>query len=252
MLDWLSSSNHEAKQVDMFSQRQRDTGQWFLETGEFKRWSNQDCYSSKDQRTLYYHGTQGAGKTIISAIIINELRRRSKGDTTVPVTFFYYNFREPITFHKVLAGLLRQLLRESASELKNLYKKRGSMPPTIDELSNILGTIISQLSNVFIVIDALDKGLNSEGFNEFFETISSIQATHDLRLLITSRENPEIARRFHRSPCLRIRAHEADIANFVKKRLKGLRALRGRPGVILKIVSTITEAAQGMQDEPHL
>lgn len=117
MLDWLSSINHEAKQVDMFSQRQRDTGQWFLETGKFKRWSNQDCCSSKDQRTLYCHGTQGAGKTVISAIVIDELRRRSKGDTTVRIAFFYCNFREPMTFHKVLSSLLRQLLGESTSEL---------------------------------------------------------------------------------------------------------------------------------------
>jgi Cdc6-like AAA superfamily ATPase len=245
MLDWLSTLNHEAKQVDMFSQRHRDTGRWFLETGEFKKWYDQDSCPSKNQRTLYCHGTQGAGKTVISAIVIDELRRRSRSDT-ICVAFFYCNFREPMTFHKVFCSLLRQLLGKNTSELKTLYDKRGSAPPTIDELSNLLVTIVSQPSKVFIIIDALDEGVNSEGFDEFFETISSIQATHDLRLLVTSRENPDIAGRFHQSPCLRISAHEADIANFVKKRLSGRRAFRGRQEVTLKIVSTITEAAQGM------
>jgi hypothetical protein len=36
--DWLSSLNFKATQTDIFAQQTDGTGQWFIESGEFKGW----------------------------------------------------------------------------------------------------------------------------------------------------------------------------------------------------------------------
>lgn len=230
----------------MFDRRYEDTGQWFLQTEVFQRWSKQDQIISKDQRALFCYGTQGAGKTVMSAIAIDELRQHFEEDDTVHIAFFYCNYREEVTFDRILASLLRQLLAGNASELKAVYNKTKKAAPTLDEILSLLETTILRLSKVFIVIDALDESPLSVGFNSSFDRFLSMLERHDLRLLVTSRENPLIANLFKNSPSLRIRALNGDIETFLDGGLRELRFTYGKPDISLKIKSAITKAADGM------
>jgi hypothetical protein len=107
MLNWLSSNNPEVKHARIWSDRQENTGQWLLESGKFLQWLVQDCGTPQEQRTLFCHGDEGAGKTFISAIVVEELRRRFEFDGTVGIAFFYCDFHEQPTVDGILASLLR-------------------------------------------------------------------------------------------------------------------------------------------------
>ena len=251
MLNWLSSNNHEAKYADILNQREKETGRWFLETEKFRRWLNQDVNTSKEHRTLFCYGIQGAGKTFISAIVVDELRQRLRFDDTVRIAFFPCNFREEVSFGTILASLLRQLLQENASQLgglKPLYDiwKRDKTTPTAEEILGLLDSTISCFSKVFFVIDALDECRLSGRFQDILEMISPLQEKHNLGLLVTSRKIPIIADRFKNNPCVEICAHEEDIRRFLESSMRELRCVHGKPELRSEIVCTITKGAKGM------
>jgi hypothetical protein len=148
MLDWLSSRNPEAKHAGILNRRQAETGQWFLETEKFQQWLAHDCHVSKDQSTLFCHGYEGAGKTFISAIVVEHLRQRLGSDDAVRIAFFYCDFSEQPTVSNILASLLRQLLQGNTSQLsslKALYDalEKKQRHPTEDEILGLLDTAIS-------------------------------------------------------------------------------------------------------------
>lgn len=152
----------------MLNKRHEDTGRWILQTEEFPRWFHQDHDSLQDQRTLFYYSTQGADKTVILAVFINELWQSLKRDFTAGIASFYSNYRDQVTYDEVLASLPRKLLGENTSEFKALCGKEGEETPRKDEDWGLLAKSISNLLGVFFVIDALDETLS-------FDRVFSIQ-----------------------------------------------------------------------------
>src|SRR5436305_864300 len=65
--DWLSPIDYGTQQSDFISRRQEGTGQWLLNSDEFQQWTSQK------KQTLFCPGIPGAGKTMISSIIVDHL-----------------------------------------------------------------------------------------------------------------------------------------------------------------------------------
>ncbi len=59
LLDWLTSSNYPAQQATLARTRQEGTGSWFIESEEFKTWSE------NDDKTLICQGIPGAGQYLL-------------------------------------------------------------------------------------------------------------------------------------------------------------------------------------------
>jgi DNA replication protein DnaC len=72
---------------DFISRRQAGTGQWLLNSAEFKAWVG------TDKRTLFCLGIPGAGKTILTSIMIKELFTRFKNDGNVGIAYLYCNYQ---------------------------------------------------------------------------------------------------------------------------------------------------------------
>lgn len=209
-----------------------------------------------DQRTLFCPGIPGAGKTLLTSTVINELDHSFQHNSSVGLAFFYCEFREHVTLDTILSCLLGQLARSLPifpEPLENLYEEHleRRTRPTANSLLDALDLIISRFVKVFIVIDALDECPLSGGTRfALLKSISALQEKHDLGFLATSRDNPDIAARFDGKPCLRIRANEDDIEKF-------LRGQMGQMGVVpdfvrrkrelqKEIVVEITKAVDGM------
>ncbi|KIM30816.1 hypothetical protein M408DRAFT_271003 [Serendipita vermifera MAFF 305830] len=60
ILDWLSPINFFARQDEIFSKRQADTGTWLLENDGFKKWK------LGEEKMLWCSGIPGAGKTVLA------------------------------------------------------------------------------------------------------------------------------------------------------------------------------------------
>lgn len=70
---------------------QEDTGTWLLEVNEFKNWIIQDHDTPEDQHTLFCPGLPGAGKPILTSVVINELQENLQ-QAGVGVAFFLLQF----------------------------------------------------------------------------------------------------------------------------------------------------------------
>lgn len=117
ILDWLTLVDYATQQNDFISRRQEGTGQWLLDSDEFQRWLNQNG------QTLFCPGIPGAGKTIITSIVVEHLWEIG---ATTGVAYLYCNFRRQ---HEqkpedLLASLLKQLVQQQAStpeSVKSIY-----------------------------------------------------------------------------------------------------------------------------------
>jgi hypothetical protein len=103
ILDWLTPVNYASQQNDFISRRQEGTGQWLLESEEFQIWLN------TNKQTLFSPGIPGAGKTILTSIIVDELTTQFSNDPTIGIAYIYCNFRrqEKQKIDDLLASLLK-------------------------------------------------------------------------------------------------------------------------------------------------
>ena len=62
ILDWLTPIDYAPQQNDFIDRLQEGTGQWLLNSNEFKTWLNQN------QQTLFCPGIPGAGKRSLSSL----------------------------------------------------------------------------------------------------------------------------------------------------------------------------------------
>ncbi|KAH6714552.1 nucleoside phosphorylase [Leptodontidium sp. MPI-SDFR-AT-0119] len=247
ILDWLTPINYGPQQSDFINRRQPGTGQWLLDSLDFQKWLE------TSQQTLFCPGIPGAGKTILTAVTINDLTTRFQNDPSVGIAYLYCNFRrkDEQKAQDLLASLLKQLsqgrssLPDSVQSLFDKHKEKQTRP-SLDEISRTLQSVASIYSRVVIIVDALDECQVSDGCRMTFLTeIFSLQTKTGANLFTTSRPIPEITERFRGSITFEIRAHDEDVRQYLDGRIS-------QPGQKLlqtyreEIKTEITKAVDGM------
>lgn len=106
ILDWLCPIDYAAQQSDFISRRQARTGQWLLDSADFQEW----LMTSK--QTLFCPGIPGAGKTILTATVVENLDMTFENDGSIEIAYLYCNFRRhhEQNLEDLLASLLKQLV----------------------------------------------------------------------------------------------------------------------------------------------
>ena len=193
------------------------TGQWLLDSAEYHSWVK------NEKQTLFCPGIPGAGKTILTAITIDDLTTRFQTDPDIGIAYLYCNFRrqDEQKADDLLASLLKQLSQTRSSlpdSVKALYDqhKNKRTRPSFDEISRTLQSVAAMYSRVFIVIDALDECQASDGCRtRFLKEIFKVQTKSGANIFATSRFIPEITERFQGSISLEIRASEEDVRRYL-------------------------------------
>jgi len=254
ILDWLTPIDYATQQSDFISRQQAGTGQWLLDSAEFQAWLE------TDKQTLFCPGIPGAGKTILTSIVVEELNTRFQNDGSFGIAYLYYNFRRQHEqrLEDVLASLLKQFIQEQHSvpdSVKTLYKRHKDKRtrPSVDEISRALHSITTLYSRAFILIDALDECQANDGCrSRFLSEIFRLQAQCGANLFATSRLIPEIQTEFEGSISLEIRASDEDVLRYVDGRIPLL--LRSRISKYTDLQNTIRkkmlDAVDGMYDSP--
>ncbi|KAH7121183.1 hypothetical protein B0J11DRAFT_59184 [Dendryphion nanum] len=245
ILNWLTPVDYTLRQNDNIKRREVGTGQWLLDSDEFQDWLE------KDNQTLFCPGIPGAGKTILTSTVVNDLTARFQGDSNVCVAYFYYDFRrqEEQTAEDLLASLLRQLcqgkpsLPDSMRALHNQHEEKRTRP-RLDEISRVLHTVANTYSRVFIIIDALDECQES---NCCLTRIFDLQAKCRLNLFATSRDVPNITKYFVGHISLKISARNEDVKKYITSCMSRL------PSFVIdhlelqtKIKTSISKSVRGM------
>jgi Cdc6-like AAA superfamily ATPase len=230
LLDWITPMDYGAQQSDFISRRQEGTGQWLIDSAAFQTWLD------RRGQTLFCPGIPGAGKTILTSIVVENLDMRFQDNLSVGVAYLYCNFQrqDEQKAEDLLASLLKQLAQRQSSlpdSVKCLYERhKGKQTrPSLDEVSRTLSSVATLYSSVFIIVDALDECQVSGGCRaKFLAEIFSLQAKYGVNLFATSRLIPEITERFKESISLEIRASEEDVRRYLDGHMLQL------PGFVIK------------------
>ena len=252
ILNWLTQTDYGRQQSDYFKRRQPGTGQWILESTEYQDWLN------SDKQTLFCPGIPGAGKTILTAVVINDLMTQCFTDQAIGLAYIYCNFwrKDEQKAEDLLASILKQLaqcqssLPESVKELYKRHKNRRTWP-SLDELSRALQFVVEKYSRVFLVVDALDECQTSDDCRRvFLSQLFDLQKKCLVNIFATARPIPEITERFN-GISLEIHAHESDVRRFLEGRIS-----RAESKLLKEheeeIKNRITEVVDGMSVSSHI
>lgn len=249
ILEWITKIDYAPQQNDFIARRQEGTGLWLLNSEQFQTWLG------AEQQTLFCPGIPGAGKTIITSIVVEELHTRFRGDTSIGIAYLYCNFRrrDEQQIADMLCSLVRRLaatqasIPESVKTLHDLHRPLESRPP-IDVVSRTLRSVVATYSKVFIIIDALDECDNSQGGRiALLSELLGLQETYMVNLFTTSRFIPEIAERLQGSISLEIRASDHDVMRYLDSQIFRLPSfIQHNASLQENVKSEILEAVDGM------
>ncbi|KAJ5244114.1 hypothetical protein N7489_004210 [Penicillium chrysogenum] len=255
VLDWLSPMNYATLQKDYINRREQGTGQWLLESPEFQWWIT----GVNSNRTLFCPGIPGAGKTILTSIVVDELYGRYGNDSDVAIAYVYCNFQRhnEQDAASLLGNILKQMVRRkhtvpsSVRALYNTHMHTGTRP-SINEISEAMHSLstASDFSSIFIVIDALDEcQITDRSRDILLDVVISMQAKRgcNVYLFATSRFIPEIIEMFNEQPTVEIRARENDVKRYIQGNLTMLPSFVSRsPDLQEEISDAIAKAVDGM------
>ena len=248
VLDWLTPTNFAAQQSDIISRKQEGTGIWFTESPKFLSWIH------GSNQILFCPGIPGAGKTMITAIVINYLWKHVQ-NKDIGVAYIYCNYKTQAdqTATKLAAVILKQLIQERpsiAEPVVNLYDRHADRKtrPSLEEILTALQAVISNYSKIYVVVDALDECQDHDGSrSRLLAILHDLQSKGSLSLMATSRFIPELVQKFSLAPKLEIRASDSDVRLFIAGQMDLLPGFVQRSGELQKAIQIgISTAVDGM------
>ena len=249
ILNWLAPVDYATQQSDYIERRQPGTGQWLLNSPEYQQWLK------ISGRTLFCPGIPGAGKTILTATVIDDIDSQFQDDISVGIAYLYCDFRRQLeqSVETLLASLLKQLAQKRASIpdcVRTLYDQYRNKPkrPNLSEILSILHAVSILYSRVFIIVDALDEcQITNACCTRLLSGIFELQARGRANIFSTSRDNAEIAEKFKGSISLEIRAKDEDVQTYLAGHMDRLPSFVSSDlDLQNKIKATISNAVDGM------
>jgi hypothetical protein len=249
VLNWLTPIDFATQQSDFISRREPGTGQWLLESAKFQEWVE------TNKQVLFCPGIPGAGKTILTSIVVDYLHAKFLKNTNIGIAYLYCNFRrqDEQNAEGLLASLLKQLaqgiypLPESVKSLYDSHKEKRTRP-TFNEISSTLQSVAALYSRSFIIVDALDECQASDGCRtKLLKEIFALQAKSRANIFSTSRFIPEINILFKTSMRLEIRASDHDVQRYLDGHMSQLPTCVVRSCELQgEIKAAIVKAVNGM------
>ncbi|KAL2061186.1 hypothetical protein VTL71DRAFT_7459 [Oculimacula yallundae] len=187
---WLSILEFQSRQEAILAKVKREQGssigRWFIESDAFKVWRDGKLGVLKGL------GEPGAGKTVLSSLIVDELQKQS------PLTPVLYIFLEKAESHRqtpeaLRGSLLKQLIQFNEAGLNTAIRdafekafKRGASP---DEniTRALLKAEVQAYSHVFVIVDGLDEA--SDDSRDFVEEDLEGLDPEKIKILTMSRIN---------------------------------------------------------------
>jgi Cdc6-like AAA superfamily ATPase len=251
ILNWLTSADYFSQQNDLLGRRQEGTGEWLLGSDEFREWK------SNKKHILFCPGIPGAGKTMITSIVVDHLCKEFGNNTDIGIAFLYCNFRQQREQQHI--GFFLSLLKQFAQRtpaipecVMRLYSDHGKTQtrPSFGEISTALHSVIASYSRSFIVIDALDEYSATDGaVSQFLEELFNLQAKTGSSFFATSRHIFNILEEFKRrqSVVLEIYASNEDMRRYLDGHIHRVSSfVRETLEIEEKIKAAIIKAAGGM------
>jgi ankyrin repeat domain-containing protein 50 len=193
--------------------------------------------------------TNEPSSTVIETLKIGSLA------TSLGLAYVYCNHKDQgsQTVSELIASLVQQLSRQRRrvpEDARVLYTMHHSSRtrPVLMEWLQVFRSIITDFSNVYIVIDALDECNEADGTRRTL--IEELRRLPGLHILCTSRYLGDIARLLQDATQLELRASDADIARFLDCQITEekdlMRFCERDPSLRNDMIEKIVKQADGM------
>ena len=211
---------------------------------------------------LWIYGVPGAGKTICSGLVVDELFNRRRSNS-VGTAYYYirHDDRDSHTLSNCLGSLISQLARQNSSILHDVIDSYteyfpvglvGSLIgfPGDEELVEHLLSISKHFTDTLIMIDGLDEcgPACDRDRKRFVEVVANLHRHEEcsLRILIFSRDERDIREIFEARgfQTVSIAATSADLRLYVSAWLPSLRIQNDN--LKSDIVDLLVDGANGM------
>lgn len=137
------------------------------------------------------------------------------------------------------------------SEVATLYSQheKYNTRPTLTQIADILGKLVSTFESFHVIIDALDECAESnEEALRFVTAVSSLGSS--VKIMCTSRSSSRFDGYFSEASIIKISAHRDDISTFLDAYMREQHILskhvRKDPTLKDDIIKTIIQESQGM------
>ncbi|MCJ1245363.1 hypothetical protein MMC30_002567 [Trapelia coarctata] len=257
ILDCLGTVDPKRNQSSAIKLRYPGTGMWFIEGDEFKSWRT--IRNAK----LWLYGIPGAGKTILTSSIIQDLQQSLTTDGDDALAYYYFDYTDAATQEpsSMLGSIVKQLVAQNTQcfeEVQQYYRVKGVSTEetdrvqfSISDYQEILRGIAKCFDNTMLVIDALDE--SDVRRDEVLDILSNIDDGHpdnNFKILLVSRDEYDIRERLSDYTPVPISARTSDIRLYVaaelEKRIRE-RKLRLRDRALKEhIMERLIERADGM------
>jgi NACHT domain len=248
ILEWLTPYNIEPVLQSISSSRYPGTCQWIFENEAFKQWS------SNKAQLLWCHGDPGSGKTVLSSTIVEHLSM----ETTTLCHICDHQSPDMHTPEAILCNLIKQFSFQQPGtppEILAMYVDAQSNPrtggPTKGRLLEIFEHLCDQVTDLFVVIDALDECENQRQLVQLFFSLVKAGA----KVLITSRTTPDLEGAFAACSHIETRASDTDLQAYISYKLDELDEDLGNavPTELRKtLCSTVLERSSGLYGQPSM
>ncbi|KAF3906944.1 hypothetical protein AA313_de0207952 [Arthrobotrys entomopaga] len=247
ILRWLTDVDYHSRQNDHFNSRQPKTGEWLLNSVQYQEWLH------TNQKILFCHGMPGAGKTVMTSVVVDHLETHYLNDLEIGIAYIYFNFKQTKEqeIDKLLLSLLKQLsLRQESVPncVAELYQRHfwNETRPSRREITTSLASVAALYSRVFIIVDAVDECQSGDNRSTFLNELFRLR-DHNANIFATSRPIFDIETDFKNadSIVLEIKASVEDVRRYLDGKINA----SGK--TVMKrnrkdIISKISEMASGM------
>ncbi|RDW56944.1 hypothetical protein BP5796_13011 [Coleophoma crateriformis] len=184
------------------------TGEWFVESDTYRNW-----VVGNGSSLLWCHGPPGVGKSILASVALQHLSESLDGASVCLLHYFCeFSNRKEQKKEAIWKSLLRQVITQGRIQAIATLKSRlgSSRPASSKDLSDALDTICSS-EKVIIILDGPDELENVKDMKAILNPFMK----HHCKILVTSRDLPEIRSILTMASILEVQADRNDLRSYV-------------------------------------
>ncbi|KAG2006768.1 ankyrin repeat domain-containing protein 50 [Coprinopsis cinerea AmutBmut pab1-1] len=242
---WFNlKSNSRAIHNDVKKKRIPATGNWFVNSKEYKDWK------ATKGAVLCATGIPGAGKTVLMSRVVDDLLPLEESvDEKICVLFVYNRYNESLPIGDILKGFILQILQRHkhlVDLVKTLYR-RGRLErtnPSDEDLMNMLLRLEGHFDRIYYVVDGVDEVDRKYQF-DLILALGQLQGN----LIFASRPLEDLRTELKNAKYLTLLAQDEDLRLLIDDRLrryKGLCRVLDSHQYREKVIVMIAEKAAGM------
>lgn len=232
VLDWLTSLNPSQSHSQACQKYQEGTLGWVFENARFRDWS--DEIEGLFPHILWCRGAIGAGKTVLAARALNHIQAAKVCGGYLAVVYCRYTERKVQTLENILGSIIAQLCQcdeggfDIPSYIQAAHKSQPrfwTIRPTTQQLSDWLHRMLDSERPAYIILDALDE-LKTPCRRKLLHILSGLpRRSH--KLLVTSRDLPQIGAELLDKCSITVSATGRDLTTFIRAKLREVASISG-------------------------